>query len=197
MDNWIDDYLIDWHTGSELKIYRDFEVISFIGIKQNWIYTIDHLLDIDLQALVAKQTATETFNKLLRLIPNDEPVYITSTPLGAHLNNSYFYKLALPLRIDYAIQVGLGVARSIHQPSDYCLYPIETTLAHTDEVDQKAIDLLRLRLYVQLIRGKQAIDRQLQQLWMQNKAFIQQLLFADVDDTMSRFSQLFQREYHR
>ena len=192
MDNWTDDYLIGWHTGSELKIYRDFEVISFVAIKQNWIYTIDHLLNIDFNELLARRTATETFNELLRLIPKNEPVYITSTAIDAYLSDIHFYKLALPLRIDYAIQVGLGVARSIHEPTDYCLYPIQAQQTDRSKVDQKATDLLRLRLYAQLIRGKQKIDHQLKRLWIQNKAIIKQLLFADVDETMSQFTYLFQ-----
>ena len=96
MKNWVDDYLIGWHTGRELKIYRDFEVISFIGIQNDWIYTVDRLLDVNLHDIITYKTATETLNELIKLIPKDEDIYITSTPIEHDLRDTHFYKLDLP-----------------------------------------------------------------------------------------------------
>ena len=190
MKNWVDDYLIGWYTGSELKIYRDFEVISFIAIQNDWFYTVDRLLDINLHEIITYKTATETLNELIKLIPKDEDIYITSTPIEHDLRDTHFYKLDLPLRIDYAIQVGLGVARSITNYKEYCLYPIVEDLPE-GTMDKKSIELLRLKLYAQLIMGKEQLDASLQTLWQKDKLRLKQLLFADVDEVEQTFDEWF------
>lgn len=190
MNNWVEDYLIGWHTGSELKIYRDFEVISFIGIRNDWIYTVDRLLNVNLDKMVSYKTATETLNELIKLIPKDEDIYITSTPIEYDLHDMHFYKLDLPLRIDYAIQVGLGVARSVTNYKEYCLYPIIQDLPD-GTIDKKSVELLRLKLYAQLIRGKENLDASLKTLWQTDKQRLKQLLFADVDEVEQTFDEWF------
>lgn len=190
MNNWIDDYLIDWHTGNELKIYRDFEVISFIGIKQPSIHTVECLLNVNLHEIVKYQTATETLNELIKLIPKDEDIYITTTPIHHDLSTTYFYKLSLPLRIDYAIQVGLGVARSVNNYKEYCLYPIAEEFSQS-EVEKRTIDLWRLKLYAQLILGDENIDPLLKEAWQTHKGQLRQLIFADVDQVESTFDNWF------
>lgn len=190
MKSWVDDYLIGWHTGRELKIYRDFEVISFIGIQNDWIYTVDRLLDVNLHDIITYKTATETLNELIKLIPKDEDIYITSTPIEHDLRDTHFYKLDLPLRIDYAIQVGLGVARSITNYKEYCLYPIVEDLPE-GTMDKKSVELLRLKLYAQLIKGKEHLDASLQSLWQKDKLRLKQLLFADIDEVEQTFDEWF------
>ncbi len=190
MNNWVDDYLIGWHTGSELKIYRDFEVISFVGIHNDWFYTVDRLLGVNLHEIITYKTATETLNELIKLIPKDEDIYITSTPIEHDLGETHFYKLDLPLRIDYAIQVGLGVARSMTNYKEYCLYPIGEDVAE-DIMDKKMAELLRLKLYAQLIRGKENLDASLKTLWQKDKHRLKQLLFADIDEVEQTFDEWF------
>ncbi|GEM02069.1 hypothetical protein SAMN05421839_10516 [Halolactibacillus halophilus] len=190
MKNWVDDYLIDWHSGRELKIYRDFEVISFIGIHNGWFYTVGRLLDINLHDIITYKTATEILNELIKLIPKDEDIYITSTPIEQDLHDTHFYKLNLPLRIDYAIQVGLGVARSVTNYKEYCLYPIAEDLPE-GSIDKKSVELLRLKLYAQLIKGKEHLDTSLQKLWRKDKRRLKQLLFADIDKVEQTFDAWF------
>lgn len=190
MENWVDDYLVGWRLGNELKIYRDFEVVSFIGIRNQWVYTVDHLLQVDVGQMIEYQTATETLNALIKLIPKDAYIYITSTPIESDLANTHFYKMNLPLRIDYAIQVGLGVARSTYDRKEYCLYPITSDKSMRGE-DRKTIELLRLKLYTQLIKGKTAIDPSLRALWQSDKQQLIKLLFADIEEVTTVLDQLF------
>lgn len=190
MKNWVDDYLIGWDNGSELKIYRDFEVVSFIGIQNKWIYTVDRLLDVNLLDIIRYKTATETLNELIKLIPKDEDIYITSTPIEHDLRDVHFYKLDLPLRIDYAIQVGLGVARSISHSKEYRLYPITMDLPE-GTIDKKTLELIRLKLYAQLIKGKESIDESLKALWQSDKCQLKQLLFADIEEVERLFDEWF------
>lgn len=190
MGNWIDHYLIGWCLGNELKIYRDFKVVSFIGIRKQWIYTVDKLLGVDVGRMIQYQTATETLNALIKLIPKDADIYITSTPIESDLANTHFYKLNLPLRIDYAIQVGLGVARSTCDRKEYRLYPI-TSEVDFNTMDRKTIELLRLKLYTQLIKRETFIDPSLKAIWQSDKEQLTQLLFADVEEVTVVFNQLF------
>lgn len=188
----IDEYLIGWQSGADLKIYHDFEVISFIGIHNNQLYTVDKLLNINQQAMINEKTATEMLNALIELMPSDEEIYITSTPIQRNYKSTNFYHVKLPLRIDYAIQVGLGVARSVHSMTEYRLYPIDMKEnKELSKLEKRSLELLRLRLYAQLVKGKQSIDQKLRQAWVENNQVLKGLIFADIQETTMRFNQIF------
>ena len=58
-------------------------------------------------------------------------------------------------------------------------------------MDKKSIELLRLKLYAQLIMGKEQLDASLQTLWQKDKLRLKQLLFADIDEVEQTFDEWF------
>ncbi|WP_017470446.1 hypothetical protein [Amphibacillus jilinensis] len=188
-------YLDDYFMASHLTLSKDFEVVSFFALTPDQILSsADCFLGVKIEDVIRFRNATATLRYLIEYPTKKPQPYIVPTPMKKEDNKLYFYKLSLPLSVQKAVGMGLGVIRMLtgSYRGEYLLYSIPEVYNHTPgNIMHLTKDILRLKVYIQLILGKKRIDASLKKQWIENKGAILDLLFTDHDYIINQLEKIF------